>query len=292
MEIVSLESKIKKTEAVLNNIFKLQAIPQVLREILNYLSNDTVNTSVLTKLILKDQNLVTKVLAIANSPLYGLQRNVATLDFAVMILGIEEIRHIVSSLSIIETFKNKSDKYLDNADFWAHSFLVGNVAKKIAEDHKLKFTGEVFTAGFLHDLGLPVMHKYFHSSFKKIKDDVELNGTKFFESEMENIGLTHSEIAYRLLDKWNLPVILCEIVKRHHHPVGSDKFTVQTSVVHLADYATKYFNIGSFFWDCDLQLDENAAALIGFYSETELLNYFEGFHKILHEQFESTRFLL
>lgn len=292
MEIIPLEDKVKKTEAVINNIFKLHAIPQVLREILNYLSTDTVNNTTLTKLILKDQNLATKVLAVANSPLYGLQRNVTTVDFAIMVLGVDEIRHIVSSLCMMDAFKNKSDEYLDHKNFWQHSFLVGSIAKKIAEDLNLKFSGEVFTAGFLHDLGVPVIHKYFHSSFTKIVNEVKNNNGNLLEVEIHSIGLNHAEIAYRLLDKWNLPVVLCDCVQHHYIPLKSRDYKRQTSVVHLADYITKHLDIGSFFWDIQLELNRESIELLGFSNLEELESYMESFRDILPKQLDSMRDLV
>lgn len=292
MDIISLEDKVKKTEAVINNIFKLHTIPQVLREILNYLSSESVNNVTLTKLILKDQNLATKVLAIANSPLYGLQRNVTTVDFAIMVLGVDEIRHIVSSLCMMDAFKNKSDEYLDYKNFWEHSFLVGSVAKKVAEDLNLNFSGEVFTAGFLHDLGVPVIHKYFHSSFTKIVNEVKNNNENLIEVEVHTIGLNHAEIAYRLLDKWNLPVVLCDCVQHHYVPLKSRDYKKQTAVVHLADYITKYLEIGSFFWDAQLELNTEAVELLGFSNYEQLKSYIESFRDILPEQLDSMRDLV
>lgn len=287
-----MESKIQKTELVLNNIFKLQSIPKVLSDILQYLNSDSVNNTKLSKMILGDQSLATKILAIANSPLYGLQRNVTTIDFAVMVLGVEEIRHIVYSLSMMDAFKNKTDQYLDQTNFWEHSFLVASISKKIAEDFQLKYSGEIFTAGFLHDLGLPVMHRYFHSAFIKIRESVETQGASYISSEEEHLGLSHAEIAYRLLDKWNLPIILCDITRHHHHPLKSEEFSKQAAVVHLADFTTKHLNKGTFFWNSDLILDMEAIKLIGFKTEEEVYSYIEEYRELLPQQLETMRHLL
>ena len=42
--------------------------------------------SILGKMISNDQGLVTKILTIANSPLHGIPRRVATIDFAIVVL--------------------------------------------------------------------------------------------------------------------------------------------------------------------------------------------------------------
>lgn len=290
MEQISLENR-QKSEAILNNVVKLQSIPKILAEILEYLNTDSVNNTKLAKLILGDQNLSTKVLAIANSPLYGLQRTVSTIDFAVMVLGVDELRSIVSSLSMMDTFKNKTDDFLDQMEFWQHSFLVGSLAKKIAEDLSYSFGGEVFTAGFLHDIGLPIMHKYFHSAFENIINETEYYKKPFISAELSNIGFSHSEIGHKLLDKWNLPMMLCDVVLNHHQPLSSDKYTKQTAVVHLADYATKHLNVGSYFWDQDLELDTEIIKKLGFVDEQNIHDTIETYSESLKEQLESTRFL-
>ncbi len=290
MEQISLENR-QKAETVLNNVIKLQSIPKILSEILQYLNSDNVNNTKLSQMILGDQNLATKVLAIANSPLYGLQRNVTTVDFAVMVLGVDEIRSIVSSLSMMDTFKNKSDDYLNQIEFWQHSFLVGSLAKRISEDLSFSFGGEVFTAGFLHDIGIPVMHKYFHSAFSNIINEVEAYHTNFISAELINIGIAHSEIGYKLLDKWNLPVMLCDLVLNHHQPRSSEDYPKQTAVVHLADYATKHLNTGSYFWDQDIELDVEAVKNLGFPDEQKIYETIEKYGGSLKDQLESIRFL-
>ncbi len=53
----------------------------------------------LSKIIGRDQGLSTKILSIANSPLYGLTRKVSTIDFAILIIGYQDIKNIVVALN-------------------------------------------------------------------------------------------------------------------------------------------------------------------------------------------------
>ena len=166
--IIDQKQKREKTELVLLNIYNLPPIPRVMAEVLKMLDSPSTNTTDLAKAVSKDQSLVTKILSIANSPLFGLQRKVTSIDFAILVLGFGELRNIVSVLSMVESFKNKTDKYLDQKEFWLHSFLTGTATKKLAEEFKFPFSGEAFIAGFLHDMGVSIMHRYFHSNFKTI----------------------------------------------------------------------------------------------------------------------------
>ena len=90
--IVDLQSKKEKTIKVLNNVYNLPLIPKIILDVSKLLENESVKNNELVKVISKDQGLVTKILTIANSPMYGLARKVSTIDFAILVLGINEIQ--------------------------------------------------------------------------------------------------------------------------------------------------------------------------------------------------------
>ena len=189
-----LNQKRKKTELILSNIYNLPAMSSVMLEVSKLLDDPSTGTSRLSKMIGRDQGLATKILSIANSPLYGLPRKVSTIDFAILIIGYQDIKNIVIALSMIESFKNKTDKNLNQKDFWLHSVVCGNGAKRIAEDRNIKLSGEAFVSGLLHDLGIPVIHKYFHSSFEEIVKKVNEKGYSYLDAELETIGYNHQDI--------------------------------------------------------------------------------------------------
>jgi len=258
------QKKREKTELVLNNIYNLPLIPKIIVEVTKLLSTESVKNPDLVRVISKDQGLVTKILSIANSPLYGIPRKVTTIDFAILILGVNEIRNIVSALSIIESFKNKTDKYLDQKEFWLHSFVAGSAAKRLIEDFGEKNSGETFIAGLLHDVGISVIHRYFHTNFVSILELVKTHGKSYDEAEIEVLGLTHQQIGFMLLEKWNFPVSLCDAVLHHHDPSESKTESNMVAVVHLADYMTQKLGVGGFEWDKGIELSQKAIDILGF----------------------------
>jgi len=86
MEQKTLEEKRKKTKLVLSNVYNLPAASNIMMEVTRLIDNPTTNTSLLSKIIGKDQGMTTKILSIANSPLYGLPRKVSTIDLILKIL--------------------------------------------------------------------------------------------------------------------------------------------------------------------------------------------------------------
>lgn len=278
-----------KTELVLSNIYNLPPIPKVITEVLKLIENEKACTSELSKVISKDQGLVTKILTIANSPLYGLQRKVTTIDFAVMILGFSELRSIVSVLAMIESFRNKTDKYLDQKEFWTHSFLTGTATKRIAEDLGFSNSGEAFIVGFLHEMGVSVMHRYLHPNFMTICDLVNTKGYIYPEAEMEVLGMDHQQIGSFLMERWNFPTTLSQAVLNHHTPLVNSENVILPSLVHLADYMTKTLNVGKFKWDNDLVLDVEAVKALGFNFEDDVEKFISRYGELFNNQLEAVR---
>ncbi len=285
----TIAKKREKTELILSNVYNLPSIPKVMMEVSELLAKPTTTTAELSKVISQDQGLVTKILSIANSPLYGLPRKVSTIEFAILILGYGDIKNIVTALSMIESFKIKSDKNLDQKKFWAHSVITGVAAKRVAEDLGYRIGGEAFIAGLLHDLGITVIHKFFHTAFEQICKDVETNGWTYYEAELENLGLTHREIGKFLAEKWNLPPSLVDTVLNHETPEKATENRVLTAVVHLADYMTNRLGIGDFAWDKDLQIEKSVLEIFKIQDEVQLDKFIEDYKDIFVKQYESLK---
>ena len=287
----TIQQRREKTELVLANIYNLPPIPKAMTEAMQLLDNSSASISTLTSVISRDQGLVTKILTIANSPLYGLQRKVTSIDFAVMVLGFTELKNIISVLSMAESFKNKTDKYLDQKEFWLHSYLTGCAAKRLAEDLDFPNSGEAFVAGFLHDMGITVIHKFFHTHFIEIHKLVSENNVSFLEAEYEVLGMNHQEIGNFLAEKWNLPEILCDVILTHHSPKSSSLNKVLASIVHLADYMTQKLQIGNSYWDAKLELEIVDAEFLRFRDQEEIDRFIKSYEELFAYQAKAVRFL-
>ncbi len=286
-----LQEKREKTQLVLSNIYNLPAVSAVMMEVSRLLDDPSTNTSVLSEMIGKDQGLATKILSIANSPLYGLPRKVSTIDFAILIIGFQDIKNIVIALSMIESFKNKTDKNLDQREFWLHSIITGNAAKRIAEDLGYRIGGEAFVGGLLHDLGIPVIHKYFHSNFENIVKNFNDNGMSLLDAEIEELGYTHQDIGRFLAEKWNLPGHLCSAIQLHHSPSKAEDDDVLTSLIHVADYMTQKLGVGNFYLDNNYKVEDAALKALKFDSLEKLDEYLEKYRALFEEEIESINYV-
>jgi len=266
-----------KIQATLDTIYNIPALPNIVTEALRLLNNKNTSNQQLIDIISKDQAFVAKVLAVANSPIYALRREVSTLDFAIMVLGYTEIRHIVVVISFLESFKNKNDKYFNQNAFWLHSLLAANIAKNIANELKYSKSGEAFVAGFLHDFGISIIHRYFQSSYMSIYDMVINKNVVYAVAEKVILGMTHSEVAKYLMDKWNFPVAIKTAAVYHHFPSGANENAMIAAIIHVADYLAKKIKIDENVWDRNSEIEDGVYNILGISSQdlTDLLSEYE-----------------
>ncbi|MDH7604761.1 MAG: HDOD domain-containing protein [Melioribacter sp.] len=279
-----IKEKIRKQ---LSGIGNLPAIPHIITEVTQLLDNDKTSASDLCKVISKDQALATKILAVANSPLYGLPRRVATIEFAIVIIGFEHIRNILLALSLLDTLRVRKSIDWNHNEYWAHSLMVATAAKRIADDLKYPKSGEVFTVGLLHDLGLVILNKYMNYDFKKIVKMVKNEGITYHEAERIVLGYDHGDIAEFMLERWNFPPHITDAIVHHHRPSLAEKNPVLASLIHLVDYMTYKLGIGNFTWDTGYEFDENIIDILGFGNHEYLEEFILSYEELLKKHFES-----
>ncbi len=287
-----LDQQIKKekTKNILSKIYNLPALPFIIDEVNTIIENPKSSAAQLSQVISKDPALSIKLLSVANSPLYGFPRRVSTIDFAIIILGFNHIRNITVAFSIMESFNNFKNLNFDHKKFWIHSLITATAAKRLSSDLGYRYGGEAFTAGLLHDLGIPVICKYFPREFKQINDLVESLSISHDEAEEKILGITHKEIGHYLIEKWNLPQFLADVILNHHLPSDSEESTILTSLVHLADYMTHTLLVGEFEWDNNFRLDNSILGILNLGDEKYLGNFVLSYKELFQNQLESIIF--
>ena len=281
----------KNIEVILEKIENLPALPQIADEALRILNNENSSKSDLVKIISKDQSFISKILAIANSPVYGLRKEVSTMSFAVFVLGLKEIKKIVFALAFIKSFKMEKSKYFNPEAFWLHSFVVGNLSRRIALDLDITNSGEAFVIGFLHDLAISIMHQNFNEEFNSIIKKIS-EGEDYETAEKSELNITHAEMASVILEKWSLPNIIVDSINHHHHPTEAKYDKTLASVVHLADYITFAKKIAKCECEPEIELDESIIEILEFDDRESLDEFIDSYEEYIHEQIDSVRNLL
>jgi putative nucleotidyltransferase with HDIG domain len=286
-----LDTVIKENKFIkhLSSVQSIPALPMVMIEVSKLLDNPSSSATELAHVITKDQGISAKILAVANSPLFGLPRKVSTIEFAILVLGFKHIQEIILALTLLESLKESDSESWDNQSYWLHCLMTATAAQRIANDFGYIKTGEAFTAGLLHDLGISIIHRYFKKQYLEIVRESEFNNEPFIIAEQKILGITHQEIGYYFLERWKLPEKLGYSILHHHNPINSEN-KVLSSIIHLADYMTEYLNIGSFLWDKNMALDPEMLHVLKLGDETRLADYIESYRDLFIDQVETLKY--
>ena len=234
-------------QKIINKVKNLPPISQAALKLVNLLEQASISNDEIVQVIKCDNVLTAKLLRACNSPYFGLDDPVSSVDQAVLMLGHQQILHIVLTLAFGSAMVVPLPGYAVEAnELWRHSLITATAAEIVAaEAYDMNVEAPVaFTVGLLHDIGKLVMSQAITPEIQgEIRRLIEKQGCSRSEAEKKVLGTDHGEIGACLLQSWNLPEEILEAVANHHQPVCAPrpKLSVITHVAnclaHLAGSA-------------------------------------------------------
>ena len=194
------------------------------------------------EIIGNDPGLTARLLKIVNSAFFGFPSKVETISHAVGIIGREQLNDLVISTVVMAQFKDIPQSLIDMRSFWKHSIACGLSARIIASQKRESNPERFFVAGLLHDIGLIVICNKLPSLFLNTALRSKSNKETFHKAEIEEMGFNHADVGGFLLKTWELPKVFEEAVKFHHNPANATQFSLEASVVHIADVLADDFH--------------------------------------------------
>lgn len=171
----------------------------------------------LVELLSTDPGIAASVLRMANSPLLGVTRQVASLKHAITLLGVKRIRELVLSRYLVQKTGELSCNGIDLNYFWRLSLTTAILASKLAAELLPHQRDEAFMGGLLADLGVIVLTHALPDEYAQMTEHYRPHDTTDrLRDEYVLMGVTHGEISAMVIDQWNLPRVLVEAVRYHH----------------------------------------------------------------------------
>ncbi|MBN2412513.1 HDOD domain-containing protein [candidate division KSB1 bacterium] len=232
---------------LMNSIERLPHLPLLYQEFMKAIE-DNARYEDFADIISKDVSVATSVLHVTNSAFYGSQ-GTASLEHAIMYLGVETVRNIVLAVSLANLKPLSDMQMIHFQKIIRHSSFVNKYMQLLFKQiHGRPIDNNLKSAGLTHDIGKIVLLQFFPNRYKSIIKRCEENtDLSFFESEL-TLGFnesTHSEVGAFLLDLWNLPEVSIEIALFHHN-VERQKCRVPDVVetTHLANELVNFVEKG------------------------------------------------
>ena len=233
-------------DRILAKLRTVPALPAAAIETVQLLQDPDSDIKDIARSIEHDPGLTANVLKLANSAYIGMSKSVGTIQQAVVRIGTAEIVKMIVGLSFSPIASRPVRGYdLPPGALWEHSVAVAVASEQIVRLREINPPPHTFTPGLLIDVGKLVLGNFVEVDITSIQKLAFDQQASFEKAERQVLGIDHAEVGARLLEHWNLPEALVEVVRWHHDPSNvSEEQALVTDLVHTADQLMTLCGIG------------------------------------------------
>jgi HD-like signal output (HDOD) protein len=220
----------------------LPTLPAAALRVLQLTSKDEAEPVEIAKLIEQDAALSVRVLRAVNSPFYGMSNKVSNVPQAVALLGVQSVKTLVLSFTLVNTLQPQRAGEFDHIAYWRRSMYSATAARVIAGQVCSTSVDECFLAGLLMDIGVLLLNQLLEASYGFVHDRADTHQDLML-LESHELGLTHAEAGQILAEHWRLPAKLSVPIGAHHGPqdVQDDELKKIAQVVWLGGRCAEVF---------------------------------------------------
>jgi len=204
-------------------------------EVLKLTADEHATVVQIKQCIQRDPAMTVKILKVVNSPLFGLSGQVSDLNQALALLGIKPLKLLVLGFSLPKAMLQGIEAEV-LAQYWQFALTKAVAAREIAHLQKKNFGDEAFIAGLLSEIGALVMLQDLGDAYANFANKVLQEEADLSEMEWETLGFDHNILGCRLLQSWNLPETLIEVIRQGHPSSGIEfkRLKGQSATLRLA----------------------------------------------------------
>jgi putative nucleotidyltransferase with HDIG domain len=211
---------------------ELPPFPWVAKRLMATVSKEDVDIHEVGKLIAAEPVFATRVLQLANSPLFALERQVKTISHAIILLGLDRVKAITFTRAL-EDFVAPALKIKALRLCWQNSLAVALIAEKLARAARMD-ADFAYVAGLLRDIGRLALLVKYPEPYSNL---LAVSGEQNFDllmMERELFDIDHCEAGSWLMQQLPFPPELADIISNHHQELDRDNFRM-LNLVQCAD---------------------------------------------------------
>ncbi|MBK6678102.1 MAG: diguanylate cyclase [Rhodocyclaceae bacterium] len=177
---------------------------------------DDVPLSDLAHAVKGDPAFVGRLIKAANSVQAGTRRPVASVNDALVVLGIPTVRALALGFSLLSENRSGRCKNFDYSRFWSLSLARAIALQALVMRTRLAAPEECFSVGLLSHIGELSLATLFPEEYSHLLADAKAESVEGrFARERESFAMTHAELSAAMLMDWGLPKAFIEPVHNH-----------------------------------------------------------------------------
>lgn len=208
------------TPSIVRNIETIPALPETVREFEAMYFNEDATFEDFENILKKDPLITADIFRIANSPMYGLSRQVTSVRQAISLLGKNSIRAFVLSSVVNTNFKLDLSAYSMTKEQFTTAcekqlaLIVNWLIRK-----KSKQLTKLAPAAFMVDLGrIIISNTLVEKNKSNLLQEALANGTEVSMAERQACGMQATDVTATLFNHWQLDPDIVHIIRYSDDP--------------------------------------------------------------------------
>jgi len=219
----------------------LPSIPRVVAQLLAEFERAEPDLKRMHEALVQDPVLTARVLQLANSAQFQLNRPVGHVSEALAILGLAQIRNLVCSAAMASAFRQVGG--VDMPQYWRYSLDAAKVSRSLASFARVD-ASLAFTAGLLHAVGELVMHLGLPAEMASLDARLPVLAPGRASAERELLGFSYAQVGAGFARAWHFPVELVDALEHHDAPFHKGVYEPLSGIVHLAAWRARVRALG------------------------------------------------
>ncbi len=192
----------------------IPSTPQIVTRLMEITRAENYKQEDVISLLSTDPGVASDVLRLANSPLFGVTRQISSLAQATTLLGIKRIRTLVMGRCMVDKINQSRSKHIDVAYYWRRSLSTAVLAARFADQIAPHMREEAFMCGLLSNVGVIVLARAVPEKYAPIAESFSPhNSANLSEQELGVLGVTNKQVASLVLNRWGLPKVMVEAIE-------------------------------------------------------------------------------
>jgi two-component system cell cycle response regulator len=153
-----------------------------------------------------DPSLSGQIIKYANSAASGNRKPVASINGALVRLGMCMVRQLCLGFSILSNSEKEQTRGFDYGEFWARSLSMASSCQTLARSMGTINPDEGFTCGLLAEIGGLALASVYPEKYAEVMDKWD-NGPRglLIEIEEEILSINRNQVTACLFESWGLP---------------------------------------------------------------------------------------
>ncbi|MES1172054.1 MAG: GGDEF domain-containing protein [Bacteroidota bacterium] len=197
----------------------LPTMPAVAIRVLQLCQSDDLDLAKIAATISTDPALSAKMLRLVNSPVFGLRNEVRTVPHALALLGLNAVRTLALSFSLVRELRKSQQSGLTT--YWKRSIISAIASRELGVALRFPAPDEAFLGALLQDIGILALGRTVGREYEGAAEKAGDDHMRLAEAERAAFGADHADVGAWLLGNWKLPEPL-RLAVAFSHRSGDD----------------------------------------------------------------------